>query len=400
MSTAPAIYEDPSGAFCRDTHVTMKGSGQGPLAGLTFAAKDVFDIAGHRTGYGNPDWLRTHPPAAATADAVQRLLDAGADMIGKTHTDELAYSLSGENVHYGAPLNPRAPDRVAGGSSCGSVSAVACGLVDFAIGSDCGGSIRLPASYCGVLGMRPTHDRISLGGVIPFAPSFDVAGWFARDAATFLRAGEVLLGDDAVPNALTRILIADDAFALVEDPVRGALEGAVGKVTAALGKVEHATVAPDGLEAWMDAFRIIQGAEIWATHGDWITTAKPHIGAAIASRLDIASKLAPDAVASARAKRVEVIARLDALLGAGDVLVLPTSPRIAPLKGTEQAALEVTYRFQAMQILCIAGLGGLPQINLPLASLDGCPLGLSIVGRRGSDRALLALAGNIMESAT
>jgi amidase len=123
MSAAPAIFEHPSGAFSRDTHVALKGSGRGPLAGLTFATKDVFHIAGHRTGFGNPDWLRTHESATATADAVQRLLDVGSDMIGRTHTDELAYSLSGENVHYGTPLNPRAPDRVPGGSSCGSVSA-------------------------------------------------------------------------------------------------------------------------------------------------------------------------------------------------------------------------------------------------------------------------------------
>ena len=400
MSAAPAILDHPSGAFIRDTHVALKGSGRGPLAGLTFATKDVFHIAGHRTGFGNPDWLRTHPVATETADAVQRLLDAGADMIGKTHTDELAYSLSGENVHYGTPLNPRAPDRVPGGSSCGSVSAVACGLVDFAIGTDCGGSIRLPASYCGVLGMRPTHDRVSLGGAISFAPSFDVAGWFARDADVFSRVGEVLLGEDAASVKPARMLIADDAFAVVEKPVAEALQGAVAQVAAQFRAVEHVTVSPDGLDTWMDTFRVVQGAEIWAQHGEWITTAKPHIGAAIASRLEIASRLAPDAVAAAKARPASVIARLDALIGKDDVLVLPTSPRAAPLKGTEQGALEITYRFQAMQLLCIAGLGGLPQISLPSASLQGCPLGLSIVGRRGSDRMLLALAHRIMESTT
>jgi amidase len=393
------ISEHPSGAFIRDTHVALKGSGRGSLAGLTFAAKDVFDIAGHRTGFGNPDWLRTHEPATVTADAVQRLLDAGADMIGRTHTDELAYSLSGENVHYGTPLNPRATDRVPGGSSCGSVSAVACELVDFAIGSDCGGSIRLPASYCGVLGMRPTHDRVSLEGAIPFAPSFDVAGWFARDAATFAGVGEVLLGEDPAPSPATRLLIADDAFALVERPVLDALRGSLGRTAEQFGKVEHVTVAPDGLETWMDVFRIIQGSEIWATHGAWITTEKPYIGPAIAERLRIASELDPSAVAAAKAKRAAILARIEALIGDGDVLVLPTSPRIAPLKGTGQEALEVTYRFQAMCLLCIAGLGGLPQISLPLASLDDCPLGLSIVGRRGSDRMLLALARSIVESA-
>ena len=137
-ATAPPPH-DPVGAFCRDNHVALRGSGSGPLAGLTMAVKDIYDIAGHRTGFGNPDWLRTHPPATETAAAVQQLLDAGADMVGRTLTDELAYSLSGENIHYGTPVNTACPDRVSGGSSSGSAAAVAAGLVDFALGTDCGG---------------------------------------------------------------------------------------------------------------------------------------------------------------------------------------------------------------------------------------------------------------------
>ena len=170
--TVPALpFDDPVGAFCRHNHVALKGAEYGPLAGLAFGAKDVFHIAGARTGFGHPTWLATHEPPAETAVAVQRLLDAGADLAGKTHTDELAYSLTGENRHYGTPVNARAPDRIPGGSSNGSAAAVAAGLVDFAIGTDCGGSVRLPASYCGILGMRPTVDRVPLDGVIPFGRS-------------------------------------------------------------------------------------------------------------------------------------------------------------------------------------------------------------------------------------
>lgn len=160
--------QDPLGAFCRENHAALSGSGAGSLAGLTFAAKDVFDIKGSRTGFGNPAWLESHAPAKATAPAVQRLLDAGADMVGKAITDELTYSLSGQNAHYGTPVNSSAPGRICGGSSSGSASAVACGLVDFALGTDCGGSVRLPASYCGILGIRPSHGRVSLDGVAPF----------------------------------------------------------------------------------------------------------------------------------------------------------------------------------------------------------------------------------------
>ncbi|MGE3697786.1 MAG: amidase family protein, partial [Hyphomicrobiaceae bacterium] len=200
MSTASCTPpHDPLGAFCRDNHAALAGSGRGPLAGLTFAVKDLFHIEGNRTGFGHPDWLRTHPRAERTAVAVERLLAAGADMIGRTHCDELCYSLTGENVHYGTPINSNAPGRIPGGSSNGSAAAVAGKLVDFALGSDCGGSIRIPASYCGILGMRPTWGRISLEGAAPFGPSFDVAGWFARDTVLFEKVGRVLLGDDKEP---------------------------------------------------------------------------------------------------------------------------------------------------------------------------------------------------------
>ena len=155
--TTWAVPNDPLGSFCRDNHATLKGSGAGPLAGSTFAVKDAFHIEGARTGFGQPDWLRSHPPARVTATAVKQVLAAGADMVGKTHCDELCYSLTGENVHFGTPVNVNAPGRVPGGSSNGSAAAVAGGLVDFALGTDCGGSIRIPASYCGIIGLRPTH---------------------------------------------------------------------------------------------------------------------------------------------------------------------------------------------------------------------------------------------------
>ena len=155
----------------------------------------MFHIAGYRTGFGNPDWIRTHNEEIATATVIDTLLDAGADMLGRTLTDELAYSLSGENFHYGTPINSAAPDRIPGGSSNGSAAAVAGRVVDFALGTDCGGSVRLPASYCGIMGLRPTHNRITTKGVIPFAPSFDVVGWFASDAKICEQIGTVLFDE-------------------------------------------------------------------------------------------------------------------------------------------------------------------------------------------------------------
>jgi amidase len=397
LSAQAAPPHDPVGAFCKDNHVALRGSGTGPLAGLTMAVKDLFEIAGHRTGFGNPDWLRTHPPATETATAVRQLLDAGADMVGRTLTDELAYSLSGENMHYGTPLNTACPARVSGGSSSGSAAAVAAGLVDFALGTDCGGSVRLPASYCGILGIRPSHGRVSLDGALPFAASFDVAGWFARDPDVLQRVGRVLLDSRGEPATPRRLLVAKDAFALVDRPVAEALRGAVEAVGSSFADVAETTVSREGLDRWMEVFRVAQGAEIWANHGPWIEHAKPRIGRAIGERLAWASQLDGKDIAAAKAAHVAIREHVGALIGESDILCLPTSPRIAPLRGTEQHELEVVYRYQAMCLLCIAGLGGLPQVSLPLATLDGCPLGLSLVGRRGADEQLLELARRIMQ---
>ena len=142
----------------------------------------MYDIAGERTGCGSPEWLATHPPATRNCPPVQKILDAGATIIGKTVCDEFFYSVSGANAHYGTPVNARAPGRLPGGSSAGSAAACGAGLCDFALGSDTGGSVRVPASFNGIYGLRPTHERIEHSGVADMAPTFDVPGWFAGDA--------------------------------------------------------------------------------------------------------------------------------------------------------------------------------------------------------------------------
>ena len=388
---------DPLGAFCRENHAAVEGSGSGPLSGLTFAAKDVFDIEGSRTGFGNPTWLDTHPPANSTAEAVRQLLDAGADMVGKTLTDELTYSLNGQNAHYGTPVNTAAPGRIPGGSSNGSAAAVAGGLVDFALGTDCGGSVRLPASYCGILGIRPSHGRVSLEGVAPFTWSFDVAGWFARDADVFVAVGDVLLEDEGDMPPPSRLLYANDAFGLVEQGVADALAPTVELAASTIGAREDVTVSPEGLYGWFETFRVIQAWEIWSNHREWITEARPEFGPGIRDRVDWASRVTDERAATGRARRADIVDRIRGLFSEGDVLCLPTSPRVAPLIDTPQGELEDRIRAQAMSLLCIAGLAGLPQVSLPLATLDGLPLGFSLVGPWGYDRQLLALARRMME---
>ena len=389
--------DDPLGAFCRENNATLRGSGSGPLAGLTFAAKDVFDIAGILTGFGSPTWLNTHPPAGDTAPAVQRLIDAGADMIGKVLTDELTYSLSGQNAHYGTPANPAAPGRIPGGSSSGSASAVAGGVLDFALGTDCGGSVRLPASYCGILGIRPSHGRVSLDGVAPFTWSFDVAGWFARDPEVFAAVGRQLLDDDRKLPQPRRLLFASDAFELVDAEVADALAPAVESATAVIGSREDIIVCPEGLAEWYQTFRVIQAWEIWSNHRAWIEESRPEFGPGIRERVEWASRVTEQQMQVARARRSGILERIHGLFGDGAVLCLPTSPRVAPLADTPQDELEDRIRSQAMSLLCIAGLAGLPQVSLPLATLEGLPLGFSLVGPWGADTQLLELAQRLMK---
>ena len=391
MTQHDILEKDELGAFCRHTHVSLRGAHGGPLSGLTFGAKDIYAVAGHRTGFGSPDWLRTHPPAARTSPVVQQLLDAGADMVGRTHTDELTFSLNGENAHYGTPVNVNAPGRIPGGSSSGSAAAVAGALVDFALGSDTGGSVRAPASFCGIYGLRPSYGRVSLVEACPLAPSLDTAGWFARDAALMERVGAVLLGEEPQDTVSARLLVAQDAFDLIAHSASAALKPGFERVASLLGKPERVTVSDEGLREWLEVFRLIQGSEIWKQHGAWVREAKPHLGPGIRQRVEWASTIDEKDAAQARVKREGIAQRMAALLGTDRVLALPTVPDIAPLRNSDPHATE-DLRARALTLLCIAGLARLPQINLPFGKLNGCPIGLSLIGPRDGDMMLLAIA--------
>jgi len=316
--------------------------------------------------------------------------------VGKTHTEEMTFSLTGENAHYGTPINPAAPDRVPGGSSSGSASAVAGGLVDFAIGSDTGGSVRAPASFCGIYGLRPTHGRISLAGACPLAPMFDTCGWFARDPELLRRVGQVLFASSGAhesgePGAL---LYASDAFAHTMPGVDDALMPAVSAVSGVLGALRPVTVSPDGLPAWYEVFRVLQFGEIWKTHGGWVRQMRPTFGAQIAPRFEAASKVTVPEVEAMTAERVRIQQRLDALLADNAVMVLPTVPDCAPRRGLPLPET-VTVRERSLALLCIAGLGGLPQLSMPLAKVEGGPIGLSLIAARGNDELLLDAACRI-----
>jgi len=391
---------DAVGAFCPDDDVTIVGASDGVLAGLQFAAKDLFDVAGHVTGAGNPDWRRTHEPARRTSPVITRLVEAGATLVGKTITDELAFSVLGVNAHYGTPVNPPAPDSIPGGSSSGSASATAAGMVDFAIGTDTAGSVRVPAALCGLYGFRPTHGLVSLDAAFPLAPSFDTVGWFARDALMLWQLAQVLLPDGDVADAPipSRIVLPEDIWDAADEPVVDILLPEMQRLAMRYEIRQLAVLADEGLDRWAECFRVLQGHEIWETHGVWLESVNPTLSLDVKRRIDAARAVTDADVTRALAARDQITSRLRAMLDPTTVLALPTTPEIAPLlESTDEEFAE--FRRRTLEFTCIAGLGGLPQVTVPVATLAEYPVGLSFIGSAGTDQQLIALAATVTRPA-
>ena len=382
----------PHSAFVpHDLAAPIAGAVLGQLAGLTAAVKDMYDIAGQRTGCGNPEWLANHAPATKTAGAVQSILNAGATVIGKTVCDEFFYSVSGANAHYGTPINPRAAGRIPGGSSSGSASATASGICDFALGSDTGGSIRVPASFCGIYGLRPTLGRIDLSGAQAMSPSFDVPGWFASGPGVFRNVGAVLLDERRVAAAIDRTVVLEDAFAEVDPDVAILLRASLDLMSDDLPVYVHSHIASDGFDPWRECFRIVQAYEVWQTFGVFVDRHKPQLGPGVRERVAFAASVTKQQADAARAMHVRVREHVRSHVPPGTILALPTAPCIAPRFDMAGPELE-TFRVRTMRLTCIAGMGGLPQISIPAGTISGCPIGLSFIGWQGGDEALLDLA--------
>ncbi len=384
----PSDPRDPSHAFLPGPRVYRAPTGRGILDGLTFAVKDVLDVEGTPTGSGNPDWQRTHAPARSTAPAVARCLAAGGRMVGKTICDELAFSLEGANFHYGTPRNPRCPNRLPGGSSSGSAAAVADGLVDGALGSDTGGSVRVPASFCGIFGLRPTHGRIPVRGMTPLAPTYDTVGWFARDGRTLQRFGRALsIGRRARPPR--RLLLVADAWELLEPRCAAPLRDAAD----ALGIGGEIRIYDGTPTAWYEAYRVLQGAQIWSQHRAWIERVHPRFGPRTAERFVAASRITRAEVTKQARFRRRVARRLREHVRDGTALVLPASPCIALPRRRSLAARAAFYP-RALALNSVAGHSGLPEVALPIAEVQGCPIGIGVVAAAGRDESLLALAAS------
>lgn len=374
-----------------DLTAPVTGASTGPLAGLTAAVKDMYDVAGTRTGGGSPAWLAAHPPAERNAGLVEKLLGAGATIVGKTVCDEFFYSVAGTNAHYGTPVNPRAPGRIPGGSSSGSASAAASGVCDVALGSDTGGSVRIPAAFCGLYGLRPTLGRMDLSGAMAMAPSFDVPGWMAAGPGVFAKVGDVLLSGSAARTPVDKVIVLDDAFAQADPEVAAFLEETLAAMGDALPKMSHGAIAPEGFDVWREAFRVVQAFEVWKTFGAFVESKNPAFGPGVRERFETAAKITAEEADAARVVKRNATEWIHGVAAPGTVLALPTAPCIAP-RADEPADYMESFRVRVMRLTCTAGISGLPQVTIPAGTISGCPIGLSFIGWPGADEILLELA--------
>ncbi len=361
----------------------------GAVSGKSFVVKENIDVAGYVSRNGNPAWAASHAPAALDAPAVDRLLAAGARLVGMTHMDEMAYSLLGANHHYGTPVNPAAKDRHPGGSSSGSAVAVAAGLADFALGTDTAGSCRAPAAFCGVYGFRPSHGAVSSNGVIALAPTLDVIGWFARDIEMLTTVADILLPPDIERPSVEGAIYLPEAFAHAEPTLVEATKPSLAALTQTFA-VRQEVLGEDFWSAAPTHFRNLQAFEVWETHGAWVRAKDPEFGPGVRERFQFAAAVSLESKRDADAFRREARKRIDDLLGASACFVIPTTPFAAPLLDADAAELE-TKRQQMVRLFLLASFFGLPQVSIPLKT-SGAPFALSLVGRRWSDRSLLKLA--------
>ncbi len=391
--------DDPFHAFVPYPAAPVSHASSGTLSGLTLAVKDIFDVAGYPTGCGQPTKLALSGIKTATAPIVRRFLDAGARFVGKTHTVELAYSLNGKNVHFGTPINPAAPDRVPGGSSSGSAAATAGRLCDIGLGSDTGGSVRGPASYCGLFGIRPTHGRLPLDMTMPLSESLDTPGWFCRDGKTFERVAAAIFDADPapLPARRPRLLRADDGMTLADEEPAKAIGVLLERLDRMMAPVEGVKATTNGFDELYWALRYVQGHESWVSHGEFVENWRPALGPGIAERLAYARDITKAQLREGTAIRKAFRTHIAGLLGSDGVLILPTVPGPAPLLASSEEELE-SNRAQSLRLLCLAGLGGLPQVNIPAGTHEGGPFGLSVIGPAGSDLSLARLAVQISKA--
>ncbi|GAB3452902.1 AtzH-like domain-containing protein [Kineococcus endophyticus] len=385
----PAAADDPATWRLRGAPL-VAGAGTGPLQGVRIAVKDLVAVAGQRVGGGVPAWLEQAPVEQAHAPALQRLLDAGAEVAGIAQTDELAFSLMGVNEHSGTPVNPRAPGRVPGGSSSGSAAAVAAGTADLGLGTDTAGSLRVPGSFCGLYAWRPTHGAVPVEGVLPLAQDVDTVGLLARDGATLRRGAAVLLGAETGSSRPEALLRSRFLTGLADPSTALAVEAALAALSVATGlPVREVDVPADAPAAWTAAFRTVQAAQAWANHGAFVEAHPGALSPSVEARFRAGAAVGADELAAAR----EVVARtrawLDGLLTRG-WLCLPSTSTPAPSREAGPEGFEAA-RAGTLQLTTLASQCGVPALGLPWGRVGELPVGLCVLAPRGADADLLGL---------
>ena len=368
----------------------------GPLQGLSFAAKDLFDVAGLPTTAGNPDFAERWGLPRRDAWAVAALKQAGAKLIAKTHTHELAYGITGINPHFGTPQNPKVLGGIPGGSSSGSAVAVAAGVVPVALGSDTAGSVRIPASFCGAYAYRPTHGAIPTKGMVPLAPSYDTVGLLAADPELMLRFARVLLADALPVVGFDRAVILRDALELCAPEAQVATLWVASKLESLGIKIEEKSLGL--LQEARETQRVLQGAQAWGFHQKWIEEKQPRLGADVRRLLEMASSYSPGEIGRALSEQVRLRSEMGTWLEPGTLVLLPATPSAAPpladLQETEQA---LEFRWRTLSLTCYASVLGVPVVTVPAAQPGEKPIGVQLVGAWGSDRGLLELVQQAWE---
>jgi aspartyl-tRNA(Asn)/glutamyl-tRNA(Gln) amidotransferase subunit A len=384
------------------------GRHRGPLAGVPFVVKDLFDSADVPTAYGSPMFAGHTPPADAAV--VRNVREAGAILIGKSQTHEFAWGITSVNEALGTSRNPWDRTRISGGSSGGSAVALAARYVPIAIGSDTGGSIRVPAAYCGTVGFKPTFGRLSTEGVWPLAPSLDHPGSMARtpaDAALLLGAMEGRREPSAPPAALSGRTVGvcpDLHLVPLAADVEAAFDGAVRTVTALGARVAELSLPHAEAETIYPAFAVIQRAEALRTHteaGLWPSRADEY-GADVRGRLELAEQVTLSDYLNAALARERARAAVAALLESVDVLLTPVAACSPPPIGHERllhAGQESEFRELVMPYTVPHDLLGLPACAVRAGFDDlGIPVSVQFSARRWGDDLVLAAARAFVEA--
>lgn len=391
-----------SAIFCEHGPRDLSISKRGALVGQRLAVKDLFALKGEKNSAGNPDWFAHAIKSSSTAFSVECLLLQGCRFVGFTHTDELAYSLEGNNVHFGAAENPKLKGHACGGSSMGSAAAVAADLADIGLGTDTGGSIRVPASYCGIFGFRPSHGVVDNEGLIPLAPAFDTTGWFTKSAKLLELVGEQLLpsqkSNHVAELVQTELVVCDELFDLVSPELATALKFELTRMKPFFKKITRFKLEDKNILTQLaDTFRILQGREIARTHGLWIKKENPSFAPAISQRFNMAMALTKEEEHRAKEIQVQWQSIVKQNLSDSSVLFLPTTPTIAPKLGADTSGI----RMNILTLTAIAGLTGSAQAHLPLINFKHlettAPYGFSLLMLKNNDLNLLKLTSALVQ---